>query len=381
MLTAEGCAARRQRLWDALPSECDLLLIGAPEHLTYFSGLDISPFFFRATEAGALLALTRDRAILLADDMLGPFLEESHADEVVAPTWYDGRHSAPERRGLLVKTALDRLATIPGKRIGVELGAVPAGVVEGLRSARSGLEIVDLSPLIRPLRRAKLPDELDVLNRSMRAGEAGQAAALAHLRPGMTEMDAYRIVHEAATREFGHPAIVYGDFSSGPRTWIEKGGPPTARVIEKGDLIILDFSVKVGPYRGDFTNTFAVGGGPTPQQQSMFRACVDALEAGASALKVGAPARSVDQAVRAVFAKRGVERSFGTHSGHGVGLGHPAPPYFVPESSDTIELHDVVAIEPGLYVDGVGGMRYERNYLITEHGAETLSHHEIRIRQ
>ena len=70
--------------------------------------------------------------------------------------------------------------------MGVELASVPAGVVEGLRAARPGLEIVDLGPIIRPLRRSKDPDELEVLRRSMRAGEAAHAAALAEVRPGMT---------------------------------------------------------------------------------------------------------------------------------------------------------------------------------------------------
>ena len=382
MLTAEGCAARRKRLWDALPSPCDLLLIGAPEHLTYFAGLVISPFVFRSTEAGALLALTPDHATLIADSMLGPFLASSHVEEIVAPTWYDGKHSAPERRGLLVKTALDQLASkCPGTRVGVELGAVSAGVIEGLKSARPNLEIVNLSPLIRPLRRRKHADEIATLMRSMKAGEAGQAAALAQLRPGMTEMDAYRIVQNAAMESLGQPAILYGDFASGPRTWTERGGSPTSRIIDKGDLILLDFSVIVDNYRGDFTNTFAVGGGPTVDQQRLFEACETALKAGESTLIAGNPARSVDQAVRRAFAASGLEHAFLSHSGHGLGLGHPEPPYFVADSTDTIEVGDVVAIEPGLYVDGVGGMRFERNYLVTEAGFETLSHHEIRIAQ
>ena len=382
MLTAEGCAARRKRLWNALPAECDFLLIGAPEHLTYFAGLVVSPFVFRSTEAGAVLALKPDHATLIADDMIGPFLAASHTDEVVSPSWYNGKTSAPERRGLLVKTALNQLAAkFPGKRIGVELGAVPSGIVEGLRSSRTDLEIVDLSPLIRPLRRQKHDDEIAAMRRSMKAGEAGHAAALNQLKPGMTELDAYRIIQNAAVDSLGEPAILYGDFASGPRTWLERGGSPTLRRIEKGDLILLDFSVIHANYRGDFTNTFAVGGGPTAEQQRLFEACVAALKAGESALVAGNPARSVDQIVRREFASLGLEKAFLSHSGHGLGLGHPEPPYFTSESSDTIEVGDVVAIEPGLYVNDVGGMRFERNYLVTKSGFESLSNHEIRISQ
>jgi Xaa-Pro aminopeptidase len=381
MLTAEGCAARRERLWGALPAPCDILIVGAPAHLTYFAGYTPSPFVFRTVESGALLLLEPGRATMVADDMLGPFVDRAHVDERVAPTWYDGQHSAPDRRGQLVASALGRLASMPGNRIGVELAAVPGGVVEGLRSVRPGLEVVDIGPLIRPLRRTKHADEVAVLRRSMQAGEAGLAAALAKVRPGMTELDVYLIVQNAAMTELGEQVIVYGDFASGPRCATDKGGPPTSRKIERGDLLLLDFSVIVAGYRGDFTNTFAVGDGPTPSQCELFDACVGAMRAGEAALKPGTAARAVDAAVRGHFASLGLGGYFPTHSGHGLGLGHPEPPYFVPESGDTLVPGDVVALEPGLYVPGKGGMRYERNYLITPVGFETLSNHEIRIAQ
>jgi Xaa-Pro aminopeptidase len=381
MLTAEGCAGRRQRLWQALPAECDVLLVGDPAHLIYFAGYAPSPFVFRTVESAALLLLEPGRATLVADDMVGPFVERSFVDERVAPVWYDGRHSAPYRRGQLVRSALDRLASVPSRRIGVELAAVPAGVVEGLRTARPGLEIVDIGPLMRPLRRAKDADEIDVLRQSIQAGEAALAAALQEVEPGMTELDVYLIVQNAALEDLGEQAIIYGDFASGPRCELERGGQPTSRRIEQGDLLLIDFSVIVSGYRGDFTNTFAVGGGPTERQRELFEACVGDLRAGESRLKPGTPARDVDVAVRGHFASLGLAEYFPTHSGHGIGLGHPEPPYFVDESADTIQAGDVVAVEPGLYLEGVGGMRYERNYLITRDGFETLSNHEIRIDQ
>ncbi len=99
MLTAEGCAARRERLWGALPSACDVLVVGDPSHLIYFASYVPSPFVFRTVESGALLLLEPGRATLVADDMLGPFLDKAIADERVAPVWYDGKHSAPYRRG------------------------------------------------------------------------------------------------------------------------------------------------------------------------------------------------------------------------------------------------------------------------------------------
>ena len=381
MLTAQGCASRRKRLFHALPSPCDLLVVGDPSHLIYFANYVPSPFEFRTVESSALLVLEPNRSILVADNLLQPYLDKSYADEVVAPTWYDGSRPTAPRRGQLVDSTLSRLAKIPGGRIGVELAAVPAGVVGGLRAARPGVEILDISPFIRPLRRAKDADEVAVLVQAMKAGEAAHAAALEEMKPGMTELDAYLVVQDAAMKELGERAIVYGDFASGPRTWTDKGGPPTSRVIEAGDLLLLDFSVVVDGYRSDFTNTFAVGDGPTPKQRELFEACVGAMKAAEGRLKAGSATVQVDAAVRDHFRSLGLLDHFPHHTGHGIGLGHPEPPYFVPGSDETLVAGDVVTLEPGLYVEGVGGMRFERNYLITADGFETLSNHEIRIDQ
>ena len=89
------------------------------------------------------------------------------------------------------------------------------------------------------------------------------------------------------------------------------------------------------------------------------------------------PAREIDAAVRGHFASHGMEAYFPSHSGHGLGLGHPEPPYLVPESDEILQAGDVVALEPGLYLPGVGGMRFERNYLITGEGHELLTRHRL----
>ena len=164
----------------------------------------------------------------------------------------------------------------------------------------------------------------------MRAGEAGLAAALEKVRPGMTELDVYLIVQNAAMTELGEQVIVYGDFASGPRCATDKGGPPTSRKIEPGDLLLIDFSVIVSGYRGDFTNTFAVGGGPTPGQRELFDACVGALHAGEAALKPGTAARDVDAAVRGHFASLGLDAVFPDAFGPRAGPRAPRAPLFRP---------------------------------------------------
>ena len=380
MLTAEGCATRRQRLWETEAARgCSALIIAHPAHLVYFANYLPSPFEFRTVESAAILILEPGKATLIADSLLEPYTGEAHVDDVVSFTWYDGQKPTEPRPEKLVEATLQRLAQVDGFRIGVEMASVPAAIVAGLQAART-VEVVDLSNVIRPMRRAKDADEVETLRRVMLAGEAGHAAALAEVKPGMTELDAYLIVQNAAMRSLGERGIVYGDFASGPRTATDKGGPPTDRVVEPGDLFLMDFSVVSGGYRGDFTNTFTVGGDPTPEQTRLFDACVGALEVAENLLKPGAVAKDVDAAVRAHFDQLGLLDAFPHHTGHGVGLGHPEPPYFVPESDEVLVVGDVVTIEPGLYVEGTGGIRVERNYLITDSGFETLSNHRITLK-
>jgi Xaa-Pro aminopeptidase len=379
MLTAEGCRHRRHRLWAQFAELPDWILIGDPAHLVYFANYHQSPFEFRSNEAGAVLILGRDdSAILVADNLLQPYADTAHVTEVIAPTWYRGVESAPARPGFLVRNVLDRLARCPGAHFGIETARVPVGIIEGLREARGPVRLTAVDGVIPGLRRRKEPDELALLRRSVRAGEAGFAAARRDLRPGMTELEAYFLVQRAAQEADGAAAVVYGDFVSGPRCEAV-GGPPGHRKIAAGDLVILDFSTVIHHYRADLATTFACGGPPTARQRELFQACLEALAAGEKVLRAGAAARVVDQAVRSAFAARDLAQNFPGHSGHGVGLGHPEAPFLVPESADTLKEGDVVTLEPGQYVAGVGGLRYEHNYLITATGYERLSGHALRI--
>ncbi len=379
MLTPESCAERRRRLWKSLPAGTDIAVIADPQHLIYFANYAPSPFEFRSNESAAILLLEPERATLVGDRNLQITLEQAHVDEVVAPVWYDGLHSAPPRKAQVVRHAIEFLKTRPVHHLAIEAASAPAGLVSWLKSERPDVATLDLDPFIRPLRRAKDGDEIALLRRCLQASDAGMAAGLAGIEPGMTELDAYLLVQKAAIAAAGTPAIVYGDFVSGP-AGIRTGGPPTDRVIARGDLVILDFSVVLHGYRGDVANTFVAGGGrATPRQRELFEACLAALAAGEALLRPGIACREVDAALRQVFRERGLEAFFSSHSGHGVGLGHPEPPFFVPESADVLAVGDVVTLEPGQYHPGVAGMRYERDYLIRPDGFEVLSEHRLTI--
>jgi Xaa-Pro aminopeptidase len=104
-----------------------------------------------------------------------------------------------------------------------------------------------------------------------------------------------------------------------------------------------------------------------------------AQRSGETVLKAGNKARDVFHAVNKPILEAGLADKFAHHAGHGIGLAHPEAPILVPESDDVLLAGDVVTLEPGLYVEGISGIRIEHNYLITDAGYERLSNHVISL--
>lgn len=362
MPTAEGCRDRRRRLWDALAPalgpQVESLVLADPLHLRYLANVYSDPFAYGA-DYGALLRVGRDgTAALWYESRVPPTIDQAHADERTKIVWYDGLSAARGSRRLVLLEALKQAG---GDRI-------HDTITDPLAPA--------IHDAITNMRRSKAPDEVAMLKRCMRAGEAGQAWALKHCAPGMTELQVYEGVVAAVTEHLGHAAVVYGDFAVSPGP-SRKGGPPTRAELKVGDTLILDFSVVAQGYRSDFTNTLVVGKEPNPRQQRLFDLCGAAMAAGEELLKAGTPCLEVYNAVREVFARVDLAERFPHHAGHGLGLGHPEAPFFVRDATETLVPGNVVTLEPGLYVDGVGGVRLEHNYLITSEGYERLSEHAL----
>jgi Xaa-Pro aminopeptidase len=231
--------------------------------------------------------------------------------------------------------------------------------------------------VIRELRRRKEDDEIALLEQCMRACEAGHAVALDVVAPEVAELDVYRAVQSAAVAAAGRPAVVYGDFRPVNAITPKRGGLPTGEPFVRGDMLILDYSVQLDGYRSDFTNTIAVGP-PTEDQQRLFDTCVEALFAAEKVLAPGTTGAGVYEAATRVIEEAGYP-ALPHHAGHGLGLGHPEPPILVPASEDVLLPGDVVTVEPGSYIEGVGGVRVEHNYLITADGCRRLSNHQLSL--
>ena len=385
-LTREGCLARRARLWQSVPGDVEWLLVADPRHVHYLCNFWVNPLSFSYGERGLLLLERSGVATLLADNFtIRSAATTPYVDQSLAQPWYDHRHSVENRDDSLFEALRSSASRLRGRLGLLEAEWLPVAAAAALEEAGVNLPATHAAPgavhlgtLLRQLRRQKHADELDLLRQAMRATEAGHARAREVVRPGVSELDVFREVQSAVVGAAGRAVLIYGDFRGMNAQLPKAGGLPTAYQLQAGDLFLLDYSVMIDGYRSDFTNAISVGP-PTPQQEELLAVCQAGMAAGEQALRAGAPAREVHASVAGAMRYSPHGATFTHHAGHGIGLAHPEPPILVPESTDVLLAGDVLTLEPGVYVPGIGGVRIEHNYLITDDGYERLSGHVIAL--
>jgi Xaa-Pro aminopeptidase len=377
MLSYEGCSSRRQALLERFP-DVDLLLVSQPQHIFYLSGFLTLPTELAGWGINFLLINHDGHSRLLADNWAAGAAQAAFVDEAGIWPWYDFSGPAHEKYAASAQNLAHVLdEKYPGaKRIAVDHSHLPLAASEALQvGAVCEPPLPDLGPSLIDLRRSKYDDELTCIRRAILATEAGHTAARKMVRSSLTELEIYVQIQAAITKAVGEPITMLGDFAAGRRSDVG-GGPPTKNVLNDGDLIILDLFPIIGGYRADITNTLSVGS-PTQEQQDHIAILRSAMASAEAKLKPGSTGAEVYEACLLPIQDAGLGDAFPHHAGHGLGLGHPEPPYFVKGSQDVLRIGDVVTLEPGAYVPGWGGARIEHNYLITEDGYERLSNHKI----
>jgi Xaa-Pro aminopeptidase len=364
---------------ERLVPSIDWAIIADPRHLMYLANFPVEPISWSSPPLGLLLIQQDGRAMLVIDNLAARRLDNLWVDQLEVVPWYNHVDSPGDRRRAVIEHFFRHLSNRSPELVGVEAVVVPTEIQKRIEVRWPNCRFTPIDDAVLENRRFKLPDELALLRRSIAAGEAGHARSWEVVQPGVTELEVYTEIVRACTDVAGQPVVVYGDFCSGRRTWTDRGGPATSRRLEHGDLMILDFSVVIGGYRGDFTNTIAVGGQPSAEQRRLFDLCVAALAAGERAIWHGVRACDVFEKLNAPLMQANPTLRLTGHGGHGIGLAHPEPPIIVPRSTDRLLTGDVITLEPGAYVEGVGGMRFEHNYLVTERGFERLTNHLISL--
>ena len=226
------------------------------------------------------------------------------------------------------------------------------------------------TPITRTLRAKKDPRELEFLRRAA-AGADRVSARLAGLRfSGHTEQEISRLVTRM-TLEEDHDQALFWIVASGPNG-ASPHHEPTDRVIEPGDLVVVDFGGRHRGYCSDTTRTFSVGE-PDAQQVEVHAAVRAAQEAATAAVVPGVRAEEIDQIARRTINDAGYGEYFIHRTGHGIGLEGHEHPYLVEGNSEKLEPGMCFSIEPGIYLPGRFGVRIEDIVTVTDVGAESLN--------
>jgi Xaa-Pro dipeptidase len=222
------------------------------------------------------------------------------------------------------------------------------------------------------LRIQKDPEEICLMRRAVEIAEKAFLNTLPMIRPGISERViaaelTVQMLRDGSDPEFPFAPIV----ASGP----ESANPhaiPSDRLVQHGDMVVIDWGASYQGYISDLTRTVAIGA-PDPELLQIYETVKRSNQTGRKSAKPGIPAGDVDRAGRQVIHDAGYGEYFTHRIGHGIGLEAHEDPYMFAENDLLLTSGMTFTIEPGIYLPGKGGVRIEDDMVITSTGAESIS--------
>ena len=234
-------------------------------------------------------------------------------------------------------------------------------------------EWVDASEMIPKLRRTKDSQEVSLIREAGKIARdaLGNVLKLSHAGMSETEFDILltgEIKRLGAEKGWAHDDFIV---ASGERSAMCHA-PATSRTCAEGESVTVDYGAMFGGYMSDITRNFAIGHA-SDKALEINAILLKAHHEAVKALRPGVKGVDVDAIARKVIADSGYGDNFLHGLGHGLGLEVHESPRLSRTSKDILMAGDVVTIEPGIYIEGFGGLRIEDDYLITEDGCECLT--------
>ena len=330
----------------------DAFLVAFSPNLRYLTGF---------TGSNGNLLVTRGESILFTDPRYTIQAQSESGDCRIAIA-----------KGRLVAAVATAIARLGLKRIGYEPARMTCDLYESLKSSlpmRASLHPV--AGWIEELRMVKSPSEVERIRRSVQTNSQAFDLAVARLRPGARERDfaadlEYRMRRLGAEKPAFETIVAGGVRSALPHA------QPTAAPLRAGDLVMVDMGAFVEGYASDMTRMLFLGR-PDAKVKRTYKAVLEAQLAAIDAVRAGVMAARVDRAARATLKGRGLDRAFIHATGHGLGLEIHEPPRIGNREKTRLRAGMTITIEPGVYLEGWGGIRIEDTVLVTGNGCEILT--------
>lgn len=329
----------------------DGLLITSAANLRWITGF---------TGSNGKVLVTRDKAILFTDSR---YWEQAARQ---APQFEIFRQkSEPGETGKFLKAG-------GGVRYGFEAKHLTVAELKDLRKEKD-FRWKALDDTVETLRAVKTAEELSAIREAARITDETVAQVPRLARVGISERELAweleKFMRESGADRPGFPIIVaFGPNSALPHH------QPGERLLEAGDIIVVDLGVEVRDYRSDLTRTYHMGESASDEFWEIFNTVLRAEVTAIEGIRAGITGKEVDALARDIIKEAGHGDHFGHGTGHSLGLEiHEFPRFSIQSDKVIIPAGAVMTVEPGIYLPGFGGVRIEDLVLVTDEGVELLS--------
>lgn len=276
-----------------------------------------------------------------------------------------------ERQALALRDVLKDCSSISGT-VGIEFRFLPASFVQILSEALPSASIAAIDGDLDPLRAVKSQEEIAKICAALNLCDHAQAFIQNNVKSGVTEMELWGAMKAHIEVVAGVSLPVVADLVGGVRT-AEIGGLPQSYVLKPGDPLIFDVVPRFDGYWGDNAATHFVGE-PAIEMGKIYRIVAETLKRGLDAVCPGVRACELDTMMRESIRFAGYD-PYPHHSGHGIGAMYHEEPRITPHNQTLLEAGMIIALEPGIYLPGRGGVRLEHALQITHDGCKVLTNH------
>lgn len=350
--------ARQQRLAAAVAEAgASHLLITHPKDVAYLTGFLGGDSYLLLSAPGNMPT----RPVLLSDfryqEELEPVRAAGLADLFIRP------------RSML-EAVVEVVRGAKVDRLGIQAEHMTVALRRSIEE-KLGTAVVETNGLLPALRTIKDQTEIALIRRAVRIQEQALEAVLPTIRPGQTELEiAGRLEAEMKARGSSAPGFET-IIAVGPHGSLPHYRPGTTKVAS-GKPLLIDWGAIYSGYHSDMTRTLAIGRW-NPKVREIYRIVLEAQEMAAAALAPGRTTAEIDAIARDHIRAAGYGDYFGHGLGHGFGLEGKEEPYLTNMLAPTVlRPGQIVTVEPGIYLPGVGGVRIEDDYVITDRGAANL---------
>lgn len=258
-----------------------------------------------------------------------------------------------------------------GLRVGFDGNSVMHSQFVSLRAMFPKVKFLPKADVIEKISSVKDAEEIAKIRRAVSITDITFQEIIPLLKPGINELDiaaeiSYRQRKHGAEADAFETIVASGGRSALPH------GRASSKKLQRGELVTLDFGSVYQGYHSDMTRTVALGR-PRPEAKRIYQVVLDAQRRAIEAVRTGMKTKDLDAVARTHIRKHGYDKFYRHSLGHGIGLQIHEPPRISVLSTAVLETGNVITIEPGIYVPGLGGVRIEDDVVVTNGSCEVLN--------